>query len=590
MKNLAPRFGALIACAALAACAHSNAQVASGGSGPQVGTAAGDYLAARHAQSEQDTKLAAALYARALSDDPGSPELMAKTFQLLATSGQFDRAVPIARRIVAQNPGAGLPSLVVIADDVRQHHYDAASSTAATLPDEGLLAIVRPLVVAWIDAGLGNKAAAEAALQPLAAHPGFNLFGDFHKALIDDLLGDQAGARAAFDRAAAANKAQFVRVTVAAGSFYERTGDREAAKKLYEAYGKAHPDTQLMQSALARIAAGTAPPRMIGSAEDGLAESFFDVAGLLHQERMNDIGMILAQLSLHLKPDFAMAKLLIADLYESEHHLASAIATFESIDHAAPVSWSARVRAAILRADSGHVDDAVKRLQEMAEERPQRSDALVALGDVLRGASRFPEAVKAYDRAVARIPDLQQRDWSILYARGIALERSDQWPRAEADFLKALELQPNQPYVLNYLAYSWVEKGIHLKRAQAMLERALQLRPNDPQIVDSMGWALFHLGRYSGAVTHLEKAVELSPEDAVINDHLGDAYWRAGRYNEARYQWNRALRMDPEPELVASLENKIAHGLKPRAAGHSASGNKGASKSSAAVSLPRRGS
>lgn len=590
MRSLVPRLGALVACAALAACAHPGARVASGEAGPQVGTAAGDYLAARHAQAQQNNKLAAALYARALSDDPGSPELMSRTFQLLATSGEFDRAVPIARKIVAENPSAGLPTLVVIADDVRQHRYDAASKAAVTLPDEGLLAIVRPLVVAWTDAGLGNKAAAEAALKPLSAHPGFDVFGDFHKALIDDLLGDRAGARAAFDRAAGANKAQFVRVTEAAGSFYERAGDPAAAKKIYEAYGKAHPDALLVQEALARIKAGTAAPRPIASAQDGLAEAFFDVAGLLHQERMNDIGMTLAQLSLYLKPDFAIAKLLVADLYESDRHLASAIATFESIDPSAPISWSARIRAAVLLAGSDHVDDAVKRLQQMADERPRRSDALVALGDVLRGASRFPEAAQAYDRALARIPDLQPRDWSILYARGIALERSDRWPRAEADFLKALELQPDQPYVLNYLAYSWVEKGVHLKRAQEMLERALQLRPNDPQIVDSMGWALFHLGRYSGAVQHLEKAVELSPEDAVINDHLGDAYWRVGRYNEARYQWNRALRMDPEPELVASLESKIAHGLKPRAGGHSASGNGGAGKSSAAASVPRRGS
>lgn len=585
MKALRSRLCALIACVALSACAH--APTVSGARGGS--TAAGDYLAARHAQAEQDTKLAAALYARALSDDPGSPELLRGTFQLLAASGQFDRAVPIARRIAAKSPNAALPVLVVLAEDVREHKYEEASAISARLPNEGLLAFLRPLVVAWIDAGLGRKDAAEAELKPLSSRPGIELFGDFHKGLIDDLLGDQAGARAAFEGAVAANKAQFVRVTEAAGSFYERAGDFEAARKLYEAYQNAHPDTLIMEAALTRAKAGTAAPRTAGSPDAGLAESFFDVASLLHQERMNDIAMILAQLSLHLRPDFDMAKLLVADIYESEGHLMSAVAEFESIEPKSPVSWSARLRTAVLLAGGGHIDSAIHRLEAMAEERPERSDALVALGDLFRSASRFPEAVAAYDRAVARIPNLEERHWSILYARGIALERSKQWPRAEADLLKALELQPNQPYVLNYLAYSWVEKGVHLDRAQAMLERALQLRPNDAQIVDSMGWALFHLGRFDGAVQHLEKAVELSPEDAVINDHLGDAYWRVGRYNEARYQWNRALNMDPEPELVAALENKIAHGLKPRSAGRSASGSAPA-KSSAAATSSRRGS
>ncbi|MGE5539918.1 MAG: tetratricopeptide repeat protein [Gemmatimonas sp.] len=569
--RLTSRFGAgaAIACAlALGACAQGARQQVLVPTEP-TGTA-GDYLAARHAQAAQDTRLAANLYARALADDPDNQELLRRTFQLLAADGRFDEAVPVANRIVAASPNSALPVLTLVVEDVRQRRYADAVARANALPNEGLTAFVRPIALTWIEAGRGNKVAAENAIKELGGKAGFELFAYFHTALVDDLLGDTDGARRAYVAAAEANKAQFVRVTEAAGSFFERTGDRAEAQRLYEAYERAHPDTLVMKSALARLASGGAPPRTIASVEAGLAEGLFDIASLLHQERIDDVGIILAQLSLRLRGDFTMAKLLIADIYESQGHLQSAVAAYQDIDPHAPVAWSARLRAAVLLAGMGDIDGATRRLEAMAEERPDRSDALVALGDVLRSSDRFTDAVAAYDRALARIPHLEERHWSLLYSRGIALERAKQWPRAEADFLKAVELSPDQPYLLNYLAYSWVEHGTNLEKAQAMLERALRLRPKDAQIIDSMGWVQYRLGHFDNAVKHLEQAVELKPQDAVINDHLGDAYWRVGRYNEARYQWQRALRMDPEPDLVASLEEKLQNGLKPSAGGRSA--------------------
>jgi len=149
-----------------------------------------------------------------------------------------------------------------------------------------------------------------------------------------------------------------------------------------------------------------------------------------------------------------------------------------------------------------------------------------------------------------------------LYARGISLEQTKQWPRAEADFLKALEFRPDQPYVLNYLGYSWVDQGLNLDKARGMIKKAVSLRPNDGYIVDSLGWAHYRLGEYADAVRELERAAELRPEDPVINDHLGDAYWRVGRQTEARFQWLRALGLEPKPGLAAILKEKIKSGLK----------------------------
>jgi Flp pilus assembly protein TadD len=155
----------------------------------------------------------------------------------------------------------------------------------------------------------------------------------------------------------------------------------------------------------------------------------------------------------------------------------------------------------------------------------------------------------------------RRTNWTLVDFRGICFERSKQWPKAEADFKKALELYPDQPQVLNYLGYSWVDQGVNLDEAFKMLRRAVDLRPNDGYIVDSLGWAHYKLGHYQEATEALEKAIDLKPADPVVNDHLGDAYWRVNRRTEAHFQWNHARDMKPEPEDLPKILDKIEHGL-----------------------------
>jgi Flp pilus assembly protein TadD len=212
----------------------------------------------------------------------------------------------------------------------------------------------------------------------------------------------------------------------------------------------------------------------------------------------------------------------------------------------------------------GDAERSLAELDRLAAERPESYEPLSRKGDLLRVEERFAEAVEAYDGAVERLErqgEIEPRHWSLLYFRGIALERSDQWERAEVDFKHALGLQPDQPYVMNYLAYSWVEKKQNLDEAEAMLVRAVKLRPRDGYIVDSLGWVYYRLGRYNEAVEQLERAVALRPQDPTINDHLGDALWQVGRRNEARFQWHRALSLEPEEDEVPVIEKKIEQGV-----------------------------
>ena len=184
-----------------------------------------------------------------------------------------------------------------------------------------------------------------------------------------------------------------------------------------------------------------------------------------------------------------------------------------------------------------------------------------SLGDILRQKERFSEAAKAYDRALELSGEPSPGDWFLFYARGISFERIGEWDKAEADFRMALKLNPDQPQVLNYLGYSLVEKKIKLDEALEMIKRAVAARPNDGYITDSLGWALYRLGRFEEAVAPMERAVELEPADPIISDHLGDVLWAVGRKMEARFQWQRALSFEPEEEDAKRIRRKLEVGL-----------------------------
>jgi tetratricopeptide (TPR) repeat protein len=183
---------------------------------------------------------------------------------------------------------------------------------------------------------------------------------------------------------------------------------------------------------------------------------------------------------------------------------------------ASPYYPSARLRSAINLDTLDRTDEAIAQLTAIAAEQPEAIAAEVQLGDILRNKKRYAEAVTAYDEAIRRsaTAGLPER-WSLFYDRGVALERSGQWQHAEQDLKHALELKPEQPLVLNYLGYSWIDRGENLDQGVKMIEKAVELRPEDGYIVDSLGWAHYRMGDYAGAVEYLEKAIELVPQDPM---------------------------------------------------------------------------
>ena len=549
--------------AAVSVIADAPARAASTPSEPGNGDF-GSFLAGMHARQVRDFGAMADYLSRVLAHDPDNVDLLQQGFIAMASGGRLDEAAEIARKLETQAAGSDTVSLVLAMQDLKADKPVAAFNRLSALSTDGLNRFTIPMVKSWVALENGKLDEALAALAPLAEVKGVQTLYDLHVGLLNELGGRPAEADAAYKKTLEDPEKLSFRVVEIIGNFYQRQKRPADAKAVYDAFGTTYPDNPLLPLLTEKQADANVAP-IIGSARDGLAEALFNLASVLFQEDARDMALVYTRLALDVRKDYPAAQVLLGDLLAGERLYADAVAVYKTVDAKSPFGWQAQLALADALNRIERTPEAVTLLQTMSDERKDSADAPMMLGDILRSSERFEEAAKAYDEAIARIGPLKKEHWSLLYYRGIAYERSKQWDRAEADFVKALEFEPDQPYVLNYLAYTWVDKGMNYDRALTMLNKAVEEKPEDGYIVDSLGWVYFRLGKYDQAVEQLERAVELVPGDSVINDHLGDAYWRVGRHNEARFQWHRALNLNPEKDQVAPIESKLDKGLPPGA-------------------------
>jgi len=560
MSFFPPRRGLLLAVALLSACGAAGSPAPAttavqAALPPEPAGVFGAYLSGRFAQSETDTGTAADRLLDALRRDPDAPELVTRAFIASVLDGRAD-AQRLARRL-PDNPAA---QLLLIGAEVQAGRYERAEQLVRALPRQGPSAVLSPITLAWVQQGRGQTDQAMATLRPLAEAGRLRSIHALHLALIADVAGRSRDAERYARMALAESSETSVRLLQLAGGILVRTGREAEAMRPMEDLGRGLTDFALAASTEAGRRALLAG-RGVASPAEGIAEAQLAMAAALRGQGGGEASLVLARLSLRLRPNFAPTLLLIAEHYADERHPETALTVLEGVPAGDPLARVVALRRATLLNRMDRAAEAEAAFRALAAEAPEAPQPYARMGDMFRTRSRWPEAVAAYDGAIERLGTPRASDWTLFYARGIANERATRWPRAEADFQRALELSPEQPYVLNYLAYTWVEMGKNLAEARRMLERAVELRPNDGNIVDSLGWALFKLGDIPAAVRWLERAVELEPRNSVINDHLGDAYWAAGRRNEARFQWQRALTTEPEAEEIPKIEAKLRDGL-----------------------------
>ncbi|MGL5012367.1 MAG: tetratricopeptide repeat protein, partial [Paracoccaceae bacterium] len=407
------------------------------------------------------------------------------------------------------------------------------------------------LTKAWAEVGNGRMTEALAGFDAVTNSPGLEAFGLYHRALALASVGDYEGAEAILS-GETNGPINLMRRGVIAHvqilSQLERNPD--ALALLDKVFGTA-PDPAL-DALRARLRAGEPIPYDITrNAKDGLAEVMFTIAGALNAEADDTFTLTYARAAAHLRPDNIEAVLLVAGLLENLGQFDLAASTYASVPADDPAFFVAEIGRAESMTRAGRDEAALEVLQALARSHPDIVAVHMALADALRRAERFAEAVTSYDAAIALIPAPEAGHWPIFYSRGVSHERTQNWPAAEADFRRALELNPDQPQVLNYLGYSFVDRGENLDEALQLIERAVALDPEAGYIIDSLAWAYFRLGRFEEAVAPMEKASLLEPVDPVVTDHLGDVYWAVGRVLEARFQWHRALSFNPTEKDAA---------------------------------------
>lgn len=539
------------ACAALSACITFEPPP------PSESEGYADFLIGRIASARDDHAAAADRYLDALARQPGDAELLEGALYASLALGDTARARQVARMAPREDAPA-LAHIVRAAEALDAGNWRRANAEADRSEGAAAEELIAHTLKVWAIVGEGEVDFGQ--LAPLASiRPYGGLFAYQH-ALALDYAGRDEEARTAYTTGAEGG----LWLPPAAehhADLLMRTGARADSLRLLSdpAATRANP---ALAAAFQRAQAGAPVARARVTPARGAAIGLYGLAAIFTQEHDASSALAALSLALLLDPRLDEARIAFAEAHTSRGHRAFAHDALAQVPADSPYASTAGVLQAWALLDEGQTDEALARTRASAEAGDSRAER--ALADMYRRLGRHAESEPIYTRMIEGDP----QNWRLYFARGAARERLDRWPEAEADLLRALELSPEQPDVMNYLGYTWADRGERLSEALSMLERAAELRPMSGAVIDSLGWVHYRMGDYAEALRSLERAVELEPADATLNDHLGDVYWRLNRRIEARFQWRRALTL--QPENPAAIEAKIEGGLPAAPPTHSA--------------------
>jgi tetratricopeptide (TPR) repeat protein len=522
----------------------------------------GALLSAQVAERDNDFDGAIAFYQQALGFDPGNAGFEQSLMVALITKGDFDKALPYAERLKAVPEIERVSRIALAVNAVNKDDFTQAETLLKLALQNDLDRLVSGLMTAWVKEGEKDTDGAIKVITELQGPDWYDVFKRIHRALILDNAGKAEEAQAAYQEAldtpdASAAPEAWLRLLESYAGFHARAGKKDLALAVLDRGDDFAPERPSLKALRKAVEANQSLPPIIGSARDGVAEVLFGVGTAIKREGSEAFSKLYLELALAARPKEDVTLIQLAALAEEMNQQQSAIDLYRQVEPASPYKRAAELQLGLNLADLDKRDEAVKTLTSLLDAEPTDTRAYLALGGVYGAKKDFKSAAAIYDRAEKAITAPLRSHWNLFYQRGIAYEQLDIWPKAEESFRKALQLYPDQPQVLNYLGYSYVDQNKNLDEAVGMIRKAVELRPDDGYIVDSLGWAYYRLGKFEDSVAELERAIKLRPEDATINDHLGDAYWQVGRKLEARFQWQHAIDGKPEDVELAKIQAKL---------------------------------
>ncbi|SNR39453.1 tetratricopeptide repeat protein [Paracoccus sediminis] len=536
---------------------------------------AGPFLAARMATVENDFLAAARFFVQAVAHDPEDRFLQDSALVALVSAGEIDRAADLAKRIGSDGEPTELSRLIDRAERVHEGDWAGLLAEVGTPTDaESQADLLAGMLRGWGLLGAGKAKDALAEFERLARLDGVAPMVNYHLALARALVGDYEGAESLLaDETTGAHILGFA----ARAQILVQLERRDEATAMIEAIPGVEAEPQLL-ALRDRIASGQPVPfDVVKTPADGIAQVFLTFASALASSPDPEpLSLIHARLAAWLSPETAEARLMVAQILQERQQFDLAEPEFDALRRMGQMRPAAELVRIDTLSRADRIEEAGKAALSLTAAYPDLPQAWIALGDLLRQQEKFAQAVPAYDKALALLEDAPaDARWFPLYARGIALERSQQFDRAEADFLAAIEIRPNQASLLNYLGYSWIDRNENLDHALGLIQKAVELSPDDGYILDSLAWAYYRLGRFDEAVAPMEAAILTMSQDPLVNDHLGDIYWKVGRQREAEIQWQRVLSLKPtetddvDPDRIRA---KLDRGLDAVLAEESAAG------------------
>lgn len=535
-----------------------------------ISSFAGAFLAARTADVDRDYENAIALYRKALELEPDNTEIRERLMVASFLSGDFEAGAKIAEQLKSD---VAVERITVIArglDAIRRGDFASADKILKYEGPNDLERLLTSLLLAWSRFGAGKQDEALKMVTDLKGPDWFAVFRNYHAGAIAAAAGKTDKARellksAVTDKDGGSTAPDtYIRSVMALARLEARDGNLQKALDTISTGDQLINNYAPLKALGEELKKGGKPEQQVRTAAQGAASVLFSIGSALNRQGADEAVSLYLNMAHALDPDSADTLVLLGGLAENANQSDKAIAFYKQVPEASPLRRISELQLGLALASNGKQDEARKHLQALIASDPTDIRSYLAYGSVLSDAKDYREMARNYDQAIQSLAGKRDKShWSLYFQRGIAYERLKEWDKAEPNFKTALELNPDQPQVLNYLGYSWVDMNRNLTEGLDMIKRAVELRPDDGYIVDSLGWAYFRLGRFTDAVEELERAAELKAGDATINDHLGDAYWRVDRKREAVFQWQRALVMKPEEAEIAKITDKIKNGLPP---------------------------
>ena len=360
-------------------------------------------------------------------------------------------------------------------------------------------------------------------------------------------------------------KTDFSRYNYFYAKYLKSIGKENKAKKVIESSLKQYPRNLLLNQYKRDLETKKNNFEFnFNEEKDVLAELIYIAANALSSQGLYSLSNFYLNLAKYLNKNFYAFDTLVAENFYKINDLSTAKKIFQrSENYGSAFKWYSNKQISKILIEQDKKDVSLNLLRKTFNELPSKGIyETFDYAEFLKNNEDFKNSIIHYSEILKKINKEHPLYPEVTDGRGVAYERTGQWKKAEKDLLASLDSKPDQAYVINYLAYSWIEQGIKIEKSLKMLERANKLKSNDPYIIDSLGWALFKLERYEESQDYLQLAVRLMPSDPIVNDHYGDALWKNGKEIQARYYWKYVLNLkEAEKVLKDKIEQKLIKGL-----------------------------